>query len=1224
MATQFTKVTPDEFNTARTQVVSVLGTSTTGTPGATQGYGQTVASSAVAQHQKVTETDLDNLRSDLVKARTHQTGSTPTITNVSKDDKLAAALFNSYTTLASSVSSDKNVIAANQIDTVTRIINTETYAAYEGVAGTGGGWKNNANHTITVTFSSANDARYFFNAGSSFIFSASRTGGTVAPTIGLNQNTSWTNLLSTVTSEAPTFDRPDFYALTNTFSTFYNKNATGTYAANYYRISAKSNVADNSQGGATQIEFKVEFIDAYNDGNTTNYDGVDGTLTSTMVEKSPKGVSSGGALTVNKPFSYTTSPTTGFNESGTPIYITAAYSVTPSPTSVTENSATVNFTFNATNYNTGNTVTFRIIASTTVSLSDFVQTGWTQGPDTIEGYKTLTRTATNTGTFSSSSCSVSIVTNPDALTEGTETFTIEATGTSDGSGGGFPVTATFDVTDSSKTPTPGITVSVLSGAASCIVGEGYDNITTVTYRIRSTPLTGSASLTLYGLFLDLTGISAVSGYKITLPDSTEITPGGNYYTFPTPVVLSPDTNYNVIVSIFSNSGPSGNYTGNLRVRSNGGSADGSGPNTSAPSYNTTSATVALEVIQPTIDFSISTSSTNVNMAFAPGETASAAITLTINNTGNAKGTISGYSVSSSSGGLSVSFNNSLNGVIVPAGGTRTDFVGFGSNTAGTYSITASVTGTNSFTSPDSFSRSDIQVTVQQLFPEISVSATSTSQTVNRQTNNLTVTYTNTGQANLTISNVSITPGTYQDNYTVVSSLSLPAIISPGGSLTSQFTIRRRRIGSSIYTVVVTSNANSNPTFTATGTITGTQSVPSISVTSTNGLVQSSNSFTQKAILKKDSQIYVSVSGLGEIGGDPQILNAHRHPVAAQWEDGVMHQYVIDTTATTPRAAFIVAQSTSLLTSTQANGEFSVVMWSGSQQDETSAWRTGVGVIWMALKTGVFDNGTQSFHNVPGRMGDGSAQDVNQIKVEVEIVPNPKLTVTPTDFVQGDTWQYNVAGCVDNATIYILGTFQDRPNLINTFTEATSQFTSDKDGRLQGGPASSSTVPVGTYIRFVRTKYKNTNYDSSNVTFNVQSPPYFLGGEDARGYPELNGQFVCPTGDPNASPAGVPGPGEQYWFRRTPATNASYLVTVYAFADDTMKVILQGIEVLSTDLPNKGAVQTTVTVTDGYVHWLFRVLNYGGPGYFAAAVYVGTPPQLYRGTGTIDMRGPSTW
>ncbi|NBP55170.1 hypothetical protein EBU71_01290, partial [bacterium] len=994
MATQYTKVTPDEFNSARTQVVSVLGVSTTGTPGAIQGYGQSVASSAVGQYQKVTEADLDNLRADIVKTRIHQTGSAPTITDVSKDDKLTSVLFNSYSTLATATVTNKDTVAANQVDSVVKISNTETYAAYEGVAGTGGGWKNNAGHTVTVNFDSANDARYFFNAGGALIFSASRTGGTVAPGIGLNQNTSWTTLLNTVTTEAPTFDRPDFYALTNTFSTFYNKNATGTYAANYYRISAKSNVANNSQGGATQIEFKIDFIDAYNDGNTVGYDGVDGTLTSTIVEKSTKGVANGGAITVPKPFSYSSSPATGFSESGTPIYITASYTVTASPTSVTENSATVNFTFNATNYNTGNTVTFTIISSTTTGLSDFVQTGWTQGSDTVEGYKTLTKTATNTGTFSSSSCSVSIVTNPDALTEGPETFTIEATGTGDGSGGGFPTSSTFTVTDSSKTPTPGGTLSAANTTAICVIGEGFDTINTTSFGVTSTPLTGNASLILYGLYLDLTASNptSIDSYKLTLPGPVEISPGQSYYTFPTPVTLAPTATYTVTAQISSNSGPAGTFSGTLRVRTNGGSADGSGPNTTAPSYNTFSATSNnLQVQAPMVTMRISSSSYGVDMSFAQGEVAQTSIVITIKNDSNARVTLSGYSVSSSNAGLSVTFSN-LNNASLLKQGSITDTINLASQTAGNYFLTATVTGTNPYAPVSTVSRSDILVSVVKRNPEISVSVTSVSSVVNRTTPTITATCTNTGDAPLKINSAVVGLGSFQDSLVFITELSAtyPVTVQPGSSLTSTFKLRRKRIGSSLVSFTVNSNAVTNPIFTATGTVTTSASTPKVTVASFDGGVVTASettNFSTTYKIKKLSQIFVNFLDLGDIKGSPQITNADKHTVVGQWESGNFHQYVIEAGVTSVIGGFA---NPNLLAQGAQTGEFEYLAWAGNISQETEFWKTGVGILWCALKNGVFDNGIQSYHTIPGRMGDGVNQSTNQIKLEIEIIPRPTL------------------------------------------------------------------------------------------------------------------------------------------------------------------------------------------------------------------------------------------
>lgn len=1217
MATQFTLITPDEYNSARTQTVSVLGVTTTGTTSATQGYGQAVSSSAVGQFQKVTEADLDNLRLDIVKAYTHQNGSAPTITNVTKDTKAAASLFNSYTSLASGISANKNVVADNQLVTVTRSINTETYAAYEGVEGTGGGWKNYANHTVIVTFSSADDARYFFNAGSKFIFSASRTGGTTSPTIGLDQNTSWTNLLDTITAEAPTFAKADFYTLTDTFATWYNKNATGpTYSANYYRISVKSNVANNQYGGATQIQFKVEFVDAYNDGNTTNYDGVDGTFTSTMVEKSPKGVASGGAITVPKPFSYSTSPATGFNEQGTPIYITAAYTVTPSPTSVTENNATINFTFDATNYNTGNTVTFKIIASSTVGLNDFVQTGWTVGPNTAEGYKTLTKTATNTGSYASSSCSVSITTNPDATTEGTETFTIEATGTADGSGGGFPVTATFTITDSSKTPTPGITVQTpfVSGGTpevSAIVGEGYTDAVTGSWGIKSTPLTGSASLTVYGFYVDLINASGISGYKITLPGGTIVEPGNSYYTLPTPVVLAPDQIYSITIAIYSNSGPAGwyNTAGNapvLRIRSNGGSADGSGPST-APSYNVKSVTLSAKVEAATINFAITASSTSYLITFPPGGTATGNMFLYVRNNGNARGTVSNYSVSSNSGNLSVTYNNSLNGTTIGAGQQTLDTVGLSSNTAGTYYVTASVTGNNNYTAPSTYTRNDLQVTVEQLFPEINVTVSSVNAVVGAQTGDITVTYTNTGGATLTISNVNVTLGQYITGFTQTQTR--PGnTLAPGASMTNKFTVRRLRIGTSAVTVTVTSDAKTNPTFTATGNVTTVATSPTLSIYSTNGSVTNSTSFSTKAVIKKESNIYVTISNT-EVGAC--------HPIAAQWEDGTLHQAWIDIGVTKPIDAMTNLSSQFC----NAIGSGTFTPWKGDGgSEETAAWKTGVGKIWVAVKTGLYDNGTQSYLQIAGRMGDGVNQSTNQVRIDVEIVPNPKLLVSPTSLVQGETFSWEARGITSNATVYALGTLQYFPNSVTTFSESDPaiQRTVNENGRFVSS-GTTETTPVGTYVRYVKCYYKGTAYTSSNAVFEILSPAYYAEPAfQSDTHPQLNGMWVNSTGDANTVPV-----GEKYYFRRTGAGNGTYLVALFGWADDQCEIFVQGISrgtaTMSTNAINSSM---TVSVTDGYVHWAFRYYNTGGPGHFAVAIWLGTPLVFYGGTGS--NLGPSRW
>jgi hypothetical protein len=154
---------------------------------------------------------------------------------------------------------------------------------------------------VTVSFSSANNARAFFNSGGELRFTSSRSGGTASPTntanVGWRQNESWTNFLATVN---PVFggNKPgtgvdpnngaNFYRLSSTFGQFYSATASSPYGANSFRVSARTpSVADNSTGTASSIEFYFEWIDAYTNpvpggglpaSSFPPGDGVDGTI----------------------------------------------------------------------------------------------------------------------------------------------------------------------------------------------------------------------------------------------------------------------------------------------------------------------------------------------------------------------------------------------------------------------------------------------------------------------------------------------------------------------------------------------------------------------------------------------------------------------------------------------------------------------------------------------------------------------------------------------------------------------------------------------------------------------------------------------------------------------------------------------------------------------------------------------------------------------------------
>lgn len=71
-AGQFNKIEWSDYNAIQSVIAPVLGA--TATASGNTGYGQTVASSQVSQYAKITNTQWANLRTDILRARQHQTG----------------------------------------------------------------------------------------------------------------------------------------------------------------------------------------------------------------------------------------------------------------------------------------------------------------------------------------------------------------------------------------------------------------------------------------------------------------------------------------------------------------------------------------------------------------------------------------------------------------------------------------------------------------------------------------------------------------------------------------------------------------------------------------------------------------------------------------------------------------------------------------------------------------------------------------------------------------------------------------------------------------------------------------------------------------------------------------------------------------------------------------------------------------------------------------------
>lgn len=300
-----------DYNSIRNKIVPILGTGSV-----TNGWGQTIRSSAVAEGNRVTINEYSNLRFDIINAWTHIYGSAPTTYPVIEGDTVKYNASNqpidAYDSLVNTIVANKFTVAAGQFSTTTAATVTRTAA-----------WSGSLTATVDVYWSNANAARYFFNSGGQIRFTASKSTGTLVNA----QNTSWTSILSTAgtqdfggnnpgTGTSPS-DAQNWYRLTQSFQTWYSISGSSPYGSNTYRIQARcADVISNNNGTSAYAQFKLDFIDNYTDpvpannpdGSANNilnyppYDAVDGTLTISVGLLYASGVTvPSGTFTVTNP-----------------------------------------------------------------------------------------------------------------------------------------------------------------------------------------------------------------------------------------------------------------------------------------------------------------------------------------------------------------------------------------------------------------------------------------------------------------------------------------------------------------------------------------------------------------------------------------------------------------------------------------------------------------------------------------------------------------------------------------------------------------------------------------------------------------------------------------------------------------------------------------------------------------------------------------------------------
>ena len=301
-----TEIQDSDYNAIRKKIIAVMGNGGTNPltdqSDATFGYGQTLVSSDVAAGQDITKAQWDALRFDILNARIHQDGVTPSIVSAVRGQPIRFGVAHpntAYNTQSNTAITNKFNLGAGQFVIDTGTSQTRSTS-----------WKTSVSATATVTFGSTDYARWFFNSGSKIRIYSTRSNGSAT-----SQNTAWSNLLNSMgTVEFGGNTSPiGFYSLTNSNQILRTQTSTSPYSSNSFTVRVRSNIADNSNGGATQLIFTLSWVDGYIDpdvllGRPGTFnppdDGVDGDLSFTVEEQRASGIlqpSGTGAFIINRP-----------------------------------------------------------------------------------------------------------------------------------------------------------------------------------------------------------------------------------------------------------------------------------------------------------------------------------------------------------------------------------------------------------------------------------------------------------------------------------------------------------------------------------------------------------------------------------------------------------------------------------------------------------------------------------------------------------------------------------------------------------------------------------------------------------------------------------------------------------------------------------------------------------------------------------------------------------
>lgn len=277
----------------------LYGDHTEGATGGTFGYGQSGEPTAVAAGATVTATQWASLLNIMNTCADHQGTSITAITNPTVGDTIEAL---------SDLQTNLNSLKTNRGDAAAVGSNITTGGSISRTSAWGGAAQTDGlRHTITITFPSNDQLRYFFNCGGLIKVTSSRSGGS-----STDKNTGWSNLLTAigtvVIKGSGTFDQTNNTIAGTTYQGVTKIGGSGSPTT----LNATQGVYQNTvAGGFTEVfdqydttaqytsnhveihtertsatVFKIQ-VDYHDDADADTDESVDGTLTTTVTLTQP-------------------------------------------------------------------------------------------------------------------------------------------------------------------------------------------------------------------------------------------------------------------------------------------------------------------------------------------------------------------------------------------------------------------------------------------------------------------------------------------------------------------------------------------------------------------------------------------------------------------------------------------------------------------------------------------------------------------------------------------------------------------------------------------------------------------------------------------------------------------------------------------------------------------------------------------------------------------------